>query len=80
MNLTQGIHRASYNKVGIDYEPKNNAKMFSNICHANIISKCNTLKCNYYNKNDQAVLFCIIMKVRKSILLLVYTNNSMKIK
>lgn len=32
-------HRASYNKVGLGYEPKINAKNFTNICIKEIVGE-----------------------------------------
>lgn len=35
LNLIIDSQRAYSNKIGVDYEPKNNTKFFSNICYAN---------------------------------------------
>lgn len=56
MNFILDNQRAIYNKVSIGYEYKNNDNSFSNICHANVTSKCNILICNYCGKKFHVAL------------------------
>lgn len=60
LNLVLGNQRATYNKIGQGYEPKNNAKIFNNIFHNNRTSKRSMPNYNYYGKNDHNDLSCFI--------------------
>lgn len=66
LTLILGNQRESYNKAGLGYEPKNNAKGFIKICHTNRTSKRNILKYNYYNKNDHVAIFYFVRKSHES--------------
>lgn len=50
LEVLLGNQIASYNKVGLGYEPKNNNKNFENICKTKNTSHCKTLKSKYFNK------------------------------
>lgn len=62
LNLMLGNQIASYNRIDIGYEPKNNSKHFINICNHQQTFKCKTLKCNYCNKDGHIVMFYFINK------------------
>lgn len=47
------------------FEPKNNVKSFSNICHANRTIKNNMLKYSYCNKMVILQYFSLLEKVLK---------------
>lgn len=63
LNLLLGNQRASYNKSGLGYEPKNIIESFSITCHAYKTSKYKILKYNYCNKNDHVTLFWFVKKI-----------------
>lgn len=65
LNLILGTQRATYNKIGLSYKPKNNVNIFSNICHVNRSSKYNVFKCNYCNKMTMLLYFVLLEKVMK---------------
>lgn len=62
MNLILDNQRVTYKKVGVDYEPKNKDKRFSNIFYVNRTSDLNIIICNHFIKYDRVVLFYFIRK------------------
>lgn len=66
LNILFSNQMASYNKVDMGYESKNNSNTFINICNAQQMFKCKTYKFNYCNKNCHIDIFCFIKKSRES--------------
>lgn len=48
----------TYNKVGLGYESKNNAKYFNKIYHFKRKTNYNVFKCNYCGRNDHNTMYC----------------------
>lgn len=65
LNLLLGSQMTSYNKASWLW-PKNNSKIFSNICNAQPTSTCKTIKRNYCNKDNHIVMFSFIKNSHES--------------
>lgn len=82
INFMISNQRATYNKIGLGYEPKNNAKSFNHVFHENRTSKCNISNVTIVVEMIillYPVLLEKIMRIKMFLLLLISIIKTMKI-